>query len=247
MRPSASSTVRLAGAALSAALLAGCATTGEPDPRDPLEGLNRGVYQFNDAVDRYALKPVAQAYDFVMPDFAQNCIHNIFSNVGDLWAGLNSLLQGRPVDFINTLGRVLFNTTLGLGGCIDVATMNGANKIPNDFGTTLGVWGLGQGPYLVLPFLGSSTMRDGTGLAVDTLVNPVAVGEIDNVRLRNSLGGVQAVATRASLLNATDTVDRVSLDPYSFVRDAYLQRRAALLRSKTGEGEAPPPNYDDEE
>lgn len=247
MRFSASSAARLAGAALSAALLAGCATTGEPDPRDPLEGLNRGVYQFNDVVDRYALKPVAQAYDFVMPDFAQNCIHNIFGNIGDVWAGLNSLLQGRPVDFINTLGRVLFNTTLGLGGCIDVATMNGANKIPNDFGTTLGVWGLGQGPYLVLPVLGASTLRDGAGLATDTLVNPAAVGAIDNVRLRNSLWGVQAVDTRASLLNATDTVDRVSLDPYSFVRDAYLQRRAALLRSKTGEGEAPPPKYDDEE
>jgi phospholipid-binding lipoprotein MlaA len=247
MRFSASSAARLAGAALSAALLAGCATTGEPDPRDPLEGLNRGVYQFNDVVDRYALKPVAQAYDFVMPDFAQNCIHNIFGNIGDVWAGLNSLLQGRPVDFINTLGRVLFNTTMGLGGCIDVATMNGANKIPNDFGTTLGVWGLGQGPYLVLPVLGASTLRDGAGLATDTLVNPAAVGAIDNVRLRNSLWGVQAVDTRASLLDATDTVDRVSLDPYSFVRDAYLQRRAALLRSKTGEGEAPPPKYDDEE
>jgi phospholipid-binding lipoprotein MlaA len=242
------SLLRFACAALSAALLAGCAVPGQPDPRDPLEGINRGVYQFNDTVDRYAIKPVAQAYDFVTPDPVQNCIHNIFGNLGDVWSGMNSLLQGRPVDFINTFGRVLFNTTMGVGGCIDVATANGAKKIPNDFGTTLGVWGLGQGPFLVLPILGPSTVRDGAGLATAYMVNPVSVSEVDNVRLRNSLWGLEAIDLRASLLNATDTVDNVALDPYSFVRDAYLQRRAALLRSKTGEGDdAPPPKYDEEE
>jgi len=235
---------RLAAAALATAMLAGCAAPQNPDPRDPWEGFNRGVYKFNDTVDRALFKPVAQAYDYVTPNPVQSCIHNMFSNVGDVWAAANSMLQGRGHDFVNTLGRFLFNTTMGVGGCFDVATANGAPKIPNDFGTTLGVWGFGQGPYLVLPILGASTVRDGVGRAGDIAGDFVSVQQIDNVRIRNSLWGLQVVDTRASLLDATDTVDRVALDPYSFVRDAYLQRRAALLRTKTGD-DAALPSYDD--
>lgn len=239
---------RLATAAVAAALLAGCAGPGQPDPRDPWEGFNRGVYEFNDTVDRYALKPVAQAYDFVMPDPAQNCIHNIFSNLGDVWSGINSMLQGRGVDFINTMGRVLLNTTMGVGGCFDIASTTGANKIPNDFGVTLGAWGFEQGPYLVLPLLGSSSVRDGVGRGVDFAGNIVSATQIDNVRLRNSLLGLEVVDTRASLLDATDTVDRTALDPYSFVRDAYLQRRAAMVRAaRSGDGPDALPNYEDED
>ena len=118
-------------------------------------------------------KPVAQAYTYVTPQPVRSCVHNIFSNVGDLWSGANSMLQGRGHDFVNTLGRFLFNTTMGVGGCFDVASANGARKIPNDFGTTLGVWGIGQGPYLVLPFFGSSTIRDGVGWpATSTVARP---------------------------------------------------------------------------
>ena len=221
-----------------------------PDPRDPWEGFNRGVYKFNDSVDRVVFKPVAQAYTYVTPQPVRSCVHNIFSNVGDLWSGANSMLQGRGHDFVNTLGRFLFNTTMGVGGCFDVASANGARKIPNDFGTTLGVWGIGQGPYLVLPFFGSSTIRDGVGLAGDFYgrkATYTSISAIDNVPLRNSLWGLSVVDARASLLDATNTIDRVALDPYSFVRDAYLQRRAAMVLGQKVGDESALPNYEDDE
>lgn len=239
---------RFATVAAATALLAGCAAPQNPDPRDPWEGFNRGVYKFNDTVDRALFKPVAQAYTYVTPQPVRDCVHNMFSNVNDIWAGTNSMLQGRGHDFINTLGRFLFNTTMGVGGCFDVASANGARKIPNDFGVTLGVWGIGSGPYLVLPIYGSSTIRDGVGLAGDWQASQfVSVGAIDNIRLRNSLWGLQVVDTRASLLDVTDTVDRVALDPYSFVRDAYLQRRAAMVRGDRVDAEGSLPNYEDDE
>ena len=239
---------RFAFALAACALTAGCAAPANPDPRDPWEGFNRGVYKFNDTVDRAVFKPVAQAYTYVTPQPVRSCIHNIFSNVGDLWGATNSFLQGRGHDFVNTLGRFLFNTTMGIGGCFDVASTTGARKIPNDFGTTLGVWGFGQGPYLVLPFLGASSVRDGVGLLGDwqggmiTYSNP---GAIENTRWRNSLWGLDIVDTRASLLDTTDMVDRVALDPYSFVRDAFLQRRAAMVRG-TATGEDSLPDYSDD-
>ena len=241
---------RFASALAICALTAGCATQGTPDPRDPWEGFNRGVYKFNDTVDRALFKPVAQAYTYVTPQPVRSCVHNIFSNVGDLWSATNSFLQGRGHDFVNTLGRFLFNTTMGVGGCFDVASANGARKIPNDFGTTLGVWGFGQGPYLVLPIFGSSTVRDGVGLVGDwqggiyTYSTP---GAIDNVRIRNSLWGLDVVDTRASLLDTTDMVDRVALDPYSFIRDAYLQRRAAMVRGSRVDDEGSLPDYSTED
>ncbi|CAB3646349.1 MAG: MlaA family lipoprotein [Achromobacter pulmonis] len=241
---------RIATIAAAGALMAGCAAPQQPDPRDPWEGFNRGVYKFNDTVDRAVFKPVAQAYTYVTPEPVRSCVHNIFSNVGDLWSGTNSFLQGRGHDFVNTLGRFLFNTTMGVGGCFDVASANGARKIPNDFGTTLGVWGLGQGPYLVLPFFGSSSVRDGVGLIGDwqgRMHGYMGVSAIDNVPLRNSLWGLEVVDTRASLLNATDTIDRVALDPYSFVRDAYLQRRAAMVNGQRADDESNLPNYEDDE
>ncbi|MHA7121276.1 MlaA family lipoprotein [Achromobacter xylosoxidans] len=241
---------RIATVAAAGALMAGCAAPQQPDPRDPWEGFNRGVYKFNDTVDRAVFKPVAQAYTYVTPEPVRSCVHNIFSNVGDLWSGTNSFLQGRGHDFVNTLGRFLFNTTMGVGGCFDVASANGARKIPNDFGTTLGVWGFGQGPYLVLPFFGSASVRDGVGLVGDwqgRMHGYMGVSAIDNVALRNSLWGLEVVDTRASLLNATDTVDRVALDPYSFVRDAYLQRRAAMVAGQRVDDESSLPNYEDDE
>lgn len=241
---------RIATVAAAGALMAGCAAPQHPDPRDPWEGFNRGVYKFNDTVDRAVFKPVAQAYTYVTPEPVRSCVHNIFSNVGDLWSGTNSFLQGRGHDFVNTLGRFLFNTTMGVGGCFDVASANGARKIPNDFGTTLGVWGFSQGPYLVLPFFGSASVRDGVGLVGDwqgRMHGYMGVSAIDNVPLRNSLWGLEVVDTRASLLNATDTIDRVALDPYSFVRDAYLQRRAAMVNGQRVDDESSLPNYEDDE
>jgi phospholipid-binding lipoprotein MlaA len=217
------------------ALAAGCATVTHPTPDDPWESYNRSMYAFNDTVDRALLKPIATGYDQLMPDPAQTCIHNVFNNLGDVWSAINSFLQGRGHDFFNTLGRVLFNSTMGLGGCIDVASMNGAKRIPNDFGVTLGVWGFDSGPYVVLPFLGSSSVRDGTA-TLGTFaagVSPVTpVFEIDNVPLRNSIIGLYAVDTRASLLDADKLVNQVALDRYSFIRDAYIQRRNALVNTR---------------
>jgi phospholipid-binding lipoprotein MlaA len=238
--------IRTAAFTVAGLTLAGCAVQS-PDPRDPLEGFNRGVYTFNDKVDRAVLRPIAEGYTYVTPQPVRSCVHNMFNNVGDIWSAANSFMQGRGLDFINTVGRFLFNTTLGVGGCFDVATANGAPRIPNDFGTTLGVWGLGQGPYLVLPIWGSSSVRDGVGLVGDWQGNQfTSVGAIDDVPVRNSLYGLEVVDKRANLLDASDTVDRVALDPYSFVRDAYLQRRAAMVLGNKAQEEGNLPVYEDE-
>ncbi|QAA94773.1 MlaA family lipoprotein [Pollutimonas thiosulfatoxidans] len=246
-RPYAQRLLRLGSLVGAAALATGCATVSNPSPDDPWESYNRSMYAFNDTVDRAFLKPIATGYDQLMPDPAQNCIHNIFSNVGDVWSAINSFLQGRGHDFINTLGRVLFNSTMGLGGCIDVASMNGANRIPNDFGVTLGVWGFDSGPYVVLPFLGSSSVRDGTA-TLGTFaagVSPITpVFEIDNIPLRNSIIALYAVDTRANLLNADKLVNDVALDRYSFIRDAYIQRRNAQVNSRRNDSTLP--DYSDD-
>ncbi len=248
VRPASNRYLRLTALVGASALAAGCASVSQPNPADPWERYNRGMYAFNDTVDRAVLKPVASGYDALTPQPVQTCIHNIFNNIGDVWSAANSFLQARGHDFFNTLGRVLFNTTVGLGGCIDVASMNGSQRIQNDFGVTLGVWGLGSGPYVVLPFLGSSSVRD-TGATVGTIaagVSPVTpVFEIDNVGLRNSILGVYVVDTRASLLDADELVNEVALDRYSFIRDAYLQRRKAQVDSRRAGTELP--DYSDDE
>ena len=241
--------LRLTAAAAAVALAGGCATVESPSPRDPLESLNRGTFAFNDAVDGALLKPVAYAYRDLTPAPMRSCIGNIFGNLDDVWSAFNSFLQARGHDFFNTLGRVLFNSTMGLGGCIDVASMNGAHKIKNDLGTTLGVWGVGSGPYLVLPFWGSSTLRDGAatlgGLIAD--VSPLTpIFEIDNIPLRNSVLGLYAIDKREGLLDADEIVNRTALDRYSFIRDAYLQQRDALI-SQHKAGDSALPDYSDDD
>jgi phospholipid-binding lipoprotein MlaA len=168
----------------------------------------------------------------------------MFLNIGELWSLVNSSLQQRHVDAINTGGRFLFNTTMGLGGCIDVASMNGQPRIQNDFGVTLGVWGVPAGPYVVLPIVGPSTVRDAAGDAVDLVGNQLdTIGMIRNVPLRNSIWGLEFVVRREALLTVSKTIDSTALDPYSFVRDAYLQRRQAMVR---GDDDAQVlPQYDD--
>jgi len=238
----------LAACTLCMALLSGCATRtlGTPNPNDPLEASNRAVFELNDAVDRAVFKPVAQAYAFAVPQPVRSCIHNIFLNLGDVWSWFNSTLQGRQVDALNTFGRVLLNSTMGLGGCLDLASQTGAKRIPNDFGVTLGVWGLDSGPYLVLPIIGSSTLRDGAGRGVDIYVNQFGYGSlITNIDLRNSLYGLEAVERREALLELTDTIDRTALDRYSFIRDAYLKRRSAQIAGSAAQAEKPPSYEDD--
>ena len=230
--------------------LTGCVTTqpgGSANANDPLEVSNRAMFEFNETIDRAVFKPVAEAYAFITPQPIRTCIYNIFLNIGDVWSMFNSAIQGRQVDALNTMGRVLLNTTAGLGGCLDLASARGAQRIPNDFGVTLGVWGVGTGPYVVLPIIGASTLRDGSGKIVDLYVNQVGWGStVSNIDLRNSLYGLEAVVRREALLDISNVIDRTAIDRYSFIRDAYLKRRSAQIRGPGADTEALP-NYEDVE
>ncbi len=210
------------------AALAGCATTGEEgDPRDPLEGFNRGVYRFNDGFDEWVATPVATAYKKALHREIRSRVGNFFANIQDLMIGVNNFLQGKVQDGVNDWARFAFNSTFGLLGIHDVASEWGMEKHNEDFGQTFGRWGVSSGPYLILPFLGSSTVRDGVGTAVDYTVSPA--GEIRPINLRNTLYGLYLVNTRAELLDASRLLEEAALDRYVFQRDAYFQRRRSLI------------------
>ncbi|UYG06355.1 VacJ family lipoprotein [Halomonas sp. M4R1S46] len=215
---------RKAGAALLAvALLSGCASTAssrQAQPEDPWEGFNRQVFAFNDTLDRYALKPAAQGYRFVTPDPVETGVGNFFANLGELRTTLNSLLQGKPGNAGIATGRFLINSTVGVLGLFDVASHMELVGREEDFGQTLAVWGVGEGPYVVLPLLGPSTVRDTAGLPVDSYTYPLTYVEEDKVRL--SLRALDAIDTRAGLL---DQERLIRGDRYSFIRDSWLQRR----------------------
>ena len=223
-------------------LLSACATLdAPPEPHDPWERLNRTMYGFNDKVDRAVLKPVASAYRFITPDVAEKGVDNFFSNLREVKTILNDLLQFKLLQTLSDTGRLIVNSTIGIGGLFDVAQHMGLEKHNEDFGQTLGKWGVGQGPYLVLPFLGPSSVRDGTGLTVDYAVFPVR--QIDDDATRNTLYLLDIINTRAQLLEAGDIIDAAAYDPYIFLREAYLQRRKNLVH----DGNPPPePNGEEE-
>ncbi|MDO8959045.1 MAG: VacJ family lipoprotein [Rhodocyclaceae bacterium] len=205
--------------------LGGCATSG--NPKDPIEGFNRAVYGFNEAVDTVLIKPVAQGYDAVLPTPVRTGVTNFFGNIADLFIGVNNLLQGKPDQAVSDLGRVLINSTVGILGLFDVATEAGLEKHEEDFGQTFGRWGVGNGAYVVVPIFGPRTVRDTAGLVLDVAVDPLA--NIGNVPTRNSLLGLRLVDTRADLLPADKVIEEAALDKYSYVRDGYLQRRRNLV------------------
>jgi phospholipid-binding lipoprotein MlaA len=213
--------IRIVAALALICVLAGCASSGNPN--DPFEGYNRAMYSFNDKLDKYALKPTAQAYQTVTPSFMQTGIGNFFGNLADVWTAANNLLQGKGSDGMSDLGRVIINSTLGLGGLIDIGTEAGLPKHKEDFGQTLGKWGVKPGPYIVLPLLGPSTLRDTVALPVD-FKGDLWLYE-DPVRVRNTGSVIRVVDKRASLLDAGNLIEDAALDPYQFMRDAYLQRR----------------------
>jgi phospholipid-binding lipoprotein MlaA len=217
---------RLAAAALLAAALAGCATTGGT-PGDPFEPFNRAMFKFNDKVDDYVMKPVSKGYKAAVPSLVRTGVTNFFSNLQDLWISANNLMQGKVEAGLGDFLRFTFNSTFGLAGIIDVASDMGLDKHNEDFGQTLGVWGVGSGPYLVLPFLGPSNVRDGLAFVVDFKADPV--GYIDNVPVRNSLYGIRFVNTRTNLLDTTSILEEAALDRYTFVRDSWVQRRRSLI------------------
>lgn len=224
-------------AAVVATLSAGCATT-VTSPQDPLEGYNRAMFSFNEGVDKAVIKPVAQTYQAVLPSPVRTGISNVFGNLGDPWIGLNNLLQGKVADALSDMMRFLFNSTFGFAGLLDIASEMGFPKHDEDFGQTLGRWGVGDGAYVVLPFLGPRTLRDAVALPADMAAD--AVGGVGDIPTRNTLTGLRIVNTRASLLGIDKTLNEGTLDKYSYVRDFYLEQR----RYKVYDGN-PPRVYED--
>jgi phospholipid-binding lipoprotein MlaA len=228
---------RAAGAAMLGALCAGCATA--PSKVDPLEPMNRALYQVHDALDSAFAKPVAEGYEAIVPKVVRTAFSNVFYNIDDLFSAVNGLLQGKPDKAGNDLGRVMVNTLFGLGGLIDIATEAGIERGNEDFGQTFAVWGFPQGPYLFIPLFGPTTVRDGTGVLVRIGLGPV--GFIPDVPVRNSIYGLGYVDLRAQALDAGDLLDQAALDRYTFIRNAYLQRRRYLVYDGK-----PPPEEDDQ-
>jgi phospholipid-binding lipoprotein MlaA len=223
----------------SSLLLSGCASTQIPADSplkilkkgeqafDPIEGINRAVFSFNTGADNLITKPIARAYRAVVPELFRGMIGNVLSNVNDVWVGVNSLLQGKPKDALSDWTRVLINSTVGLVGIADVASDLGLERHNEDFGQTLGKWGVPPGPYVVLPLLGPSNLRDGISIVPDTLGDPIRkirkTGDRDRTRI------VRLVDTRASFLDVEKIADVAAFDRYDLVRDAYLARRKRLV------------------
>jgi phospholipid-binding lipoprotein MlaA len=225
-------------AACAAFSLTGCATTAN-NPRDPFEGFNRAMFSVNERID-VVVKPVAEGYDKVVPGPVRTGIGNFFGNVADLWIAANNLLQGKITAGASDVGRVLVNSTAGVVGLIDVASYLGLEKHSEDFGQTLGRWGVAEGPYLYWPILGPRNVRDTLGFAVDFSADPLQ--HIRDVRVRNSLNGVRIIDARANLLPVDRVVETAAFDKYNYIRDAYFQMR----RNAVYDGN-PPPLEDDGE
>lgn len=227
-------------ALLLSALLGGCAYGPQANPRDPLEPFNRVVFQANSKLDEYVAQPVAKGYRAIAPTPVRVAVTNFCANLADVGNIVNNLLQGKGADAMDSLARVAINTLFGLGGLIDFATPAGVRRHAQDFGLTLGNWHVEPGPYLVLPLLGPSTLRDGAGQVVNFKLDPVTYAR---PALRNTLYGLNFINTRTNLLDATELLSEAALDPYSFVRDAYLQQRRYLIDN--GKGPRALPNYDE--
>ncbi len=227
--------------ALLSLLLVGCATApnAKKDPRDPFEGFNRASYKFNDALDRALLKPAAKGYKAITPDFVETGVTNFFSNLGQPTVIINDVLQAKFKDGLADTGRFLLNLTVGIGGLFDPASKAGLDKHDEDFGQTLGKWGVHSGPYLMVPFFGPSTVRDGIGAGVDTFTNPVHYVERD--AWRYGLQGMDLIDARARRLSLEDTLNQ-TYDKYGFIRNAFLQQREYQVR----DGDVPSPKFDDE-
>jgi len=227
----------------SLALTTGCATLdGPPNPDDPLESYNRAMFSFNETMDRAIVKPVAKGYDWIMPGTLSTAVTNFFNNLDDIVVFANSLLQLKFHKAAVTSARLVWNTTIGLLGLIDVATHMDLPKQHEDFGQTLAHWGVGSGPYFVLPFLGPSTVRDGIGVPIDwILFDPVFQDKELDVIITALV--IRYTDKRAGLLSATNIIDETAPDKYAFIRDAFLQRRQYLIH----DGNPPETGLSDEE
>ena len=228
------------------ATLVGCASIPagvERSPQDPWEPFNRSVFEFNEGLDAYLLKPVVAGYRFVLPEFVRDGIYNFFSNYNDIYTALYNLLQGKPDYAFNDFMRVVVNTTMGLGGLIDLATPGGLEKHKEDWGQTLGVWGVPSGPYVVLPFFGPSNVRDTFGTVAD-LESDYLFSFVKNIGVRNSITGLRVVNARNTYYEAGDLLDGAAIDKYSFMRDAYIQRRVYQINEGREDEEPQMPVYE---
>jgi phospholipid-binding lipoprotein MlaA len=204
--------------------LTGCASTsGYSDPRDPIEGFNRVMFGFNETLDKILIKPLAKGYRAIMPSPVDKGITNFFSNLDDVGSAINNLLQFKLKRSASDVGRIVVNSTVGILGFIDVASNINLEKTGEDFGQTLGAWGVGHGPYIVLPIFGPSGGRDAIGTVADWFTDPVTY--VHPVHVRNTMHGLRAIDKRADLLGASNVVDEAALDKYEFTRDAYIQKR----------------------
>lgn len=219
-------------------LLVGCATGPNANPKDPLEPMNRSISRFNDVLDDNVIKPVATGYKDNVPDLVQTGVRNVFNNLSDIWSTVNNGLQLKGRDTVESLARVVVNTTVGIYGLFDVASHLNLERHPEDFGQTLGYWGMPSGPYVVLPLFGPSSVRDGVSTVGVDMPNDL-VRQIDHTPTRNVTTGLRLVNKRASLLKASDMLEGASIDKYAFTRDAYLQYR----RNQIYDGN--PPDEDD--
>jgi len=206
-----------------AAMSTGCATGPNANPKDPLEPMNRSISRFNDSLDENVLKPVATTYKDSTPELLQKGVHNVFNNLSDIWSTVNNGLQLKGRDTAESLMRSVVNTVFGIYGIFDVATEIGLERHPEDFGQTLGAWGVPNGPYVVLPLFGPSTLRDTAGMPVDTSAD--FVRHLDHIPTRNSAMALRVVDKRSNLLSASNLLSEAAIDKYSFTRDSYLQYR----------------------
>jgi phospholipid-binding lipoprotein MlaA len=223
--------------AITSAVLAGCAAG--PTKEDPFEPFNRAMFDVNEGLNTVLVRPVAEGYVAVIPEPIRTAVSNVFGNLDDLFTGINGLLQGNGWRAGNAFNRVLLNSFMGIGGIFDLASMAGIEKDHNDFGITFGKWGFPDGPYLFIPAIGPTTVRDGTGYLVRLAIGPV--GYIPDVPLRNSLYGLGYLDIRAQLLPAEKVADTAAVDKYRFIRNAYLRARRYLLF----DGKPPPEDEDD--
>jgi phospholipid-binding lipoprotein MlaA len=202
-------------------IVTGCASTGD-NKQDPWEGWNRGVYQFNKSIDNTIAKPLTKGYKAITPDFVETGVSNVYSNLNDVPTSLNSLLQGKVIDSFSDLGRFIINSTIGVAGLWDPASSIGLEKHDEDFGQTLGAWGVGSGPYIMLPFLGPSTLRDTAAYPVNSEVD--LISQIEHIPTRNQAKVLELIDKRSTLLEYDDLL-KDAIDEYAFIRDTYLQNR----------------------
>ena len=222
-------------------LLSGCATApGRTTNNDPLQKINRGVYKFNDVVDRATLKPVAKGYQKITPQWMRTGVSNFFSNLGEPWTIVNELFQGKPKAMGKQTGRFLVNSVIGIGGLFDVASKMNLQQQSEDFGQTLAVWGIPSGPYVVLPLLGPSTIRDGLGRIPDYFGHPLTYANV-NWKVRTGLAVVDAVSAREKLLSIEGTLDK-AYDKYGVLRDVWVQQREYQIY----DGNPPQPKDDED-